>query len=92
MELGVMTYEINRKTVHEVFASAKEYGFTRAQFDFYPFCKDAEINVNANLPEDITLELAKEVMMVSIVWKTWLPCVLRWAAILSTCVLVPGLL
>lgn len=61
MELGVMTYEINRKTVHEVFASAKEYGFTRAQFDFYPFCKDAEINVNANLPEDITLELAKEV-------------------------------
>ena len=43
MELGVMTYEINRKTVHEVFASAKEYGFTRAQFDFYPFCKDAEL-------------------------------------------------
>ena len=34
MELGVMTYEINRKTVNEVFASAKEYGFTRAQFDF----------------------------------------------------------
>lgn len=43
MELGVMTYEINRKTVHEVFASAKEYGFTRAQFDFIRFVKTRKL-------------------------------------------------
>ena len=58
MELGTITYEISRGSVGEMFAAAREYGFTRAQFDFYPFCKDAQTNKDAYLPEDITKELA----------------------------------
>lgn len=60
MKLGLLTWEIKRPTMAQMFAAAKEMGFNTAQFDFYPFCEGAENNTSAEVPAGITKEMAME--------------------------------
>lgn len=61
MKLGLITYEMSRTTLDDLFKDIAGYGFTQAQFAFHPWCKGYENNMWGYSPDNITLDLAKEV-------------------------------
>lgn len=66
MELGLITYELSRPTLGELFETIKDYGFGAAQFAFDPWCKGfntRENNPFRVLPDNITEEQAREVAL-----------------------------
>ncbi|MBU9746805.1 sugar phosphate isomerase/epimerase [Lachnospiraceae bacterium ASD3451] len=60
MKIGLITWELTRPTLDEMFAAAAKTGFEQAQFAFHPWCEGYENDAWGTLPDNFTPELARE--------------------------------
>lgn len=60
MELGALSFELDRPTLGDLMKSVKELGFTVIQLHFYQYCNGRGSIPSEKIPDNMTREIAEE--------------------------------